>query len=380
MEAQTKHRNLARRLFDVLPALVFAIVIAATQVGPDEAQKRLDAWTGLLGSTWPQWLNARLLILLVGAPVAVFYLILGRRALRKLPARFRGGVRGFMLHLPQQATEALPAVPSVQDVVALEAVRTFFRNDALKAATSIHELLSELRRNHLKGVTFAPLLDKELARFLETRRVLEAGLADDSVLPLQQVHRSLVAFLREYHGVVTLTHECEKEKVRLMEPPFADTYREWESLHERLLGKIDDLVAQAGSVSIRASVGEIGLAPVENHRYSVLYSKSVKMLEAATADQRGFLRLFCVDELPMRSGRPDTYLSHRVYQAGIDLAKRGFLLQTGAGTLEDEETFCLSDATSHAWTVQGPSPFPRKKCIGIDWGIVCAQLASGSGT
>lgn len=361
-----------------LPGVMLLILIAATQVGPADAKKRLTDWADVVGVTWPAWLSAGAVLTVTVLLVAGFYAILYRQVLVQLPQRLQAGYRSFAAApTPLDTPAPTPPALTVQEVVAMESIRVFFRNDAGAPANAIHEILSDLRRNHLKGVTFAPLLDGQLTQLRESMRTLETDVADDGSAPLHVMQRHLVAFLRAYHSVVTSAHECEKERIALMEPPFADAYRSWESGHGGLLGGMETLTAQAGMANIRGAIGEIGLAPVENHRYAVLQSRALKLLESATAAQWAFLHLFCVLESPMRAGERDTLLRHEAYQAGEELVRKRFLLKTK--TAQSVFIYSLPDAVYHGWQVYGKSPYPKRREVEIDLSLVQGNGAAGSG-
>lgn len=270
-----------------------------------------------------------------------------------------------------------PAPPSVEDVVAVDAARVFYRVAGRKAATSILEILDDLRRNHLTKVTFSPLLAGKHSQLQESMRDLEDLVADNSGASLHQVQQGLVRFLKSYQAVVAWTHESEKEGIRLMERPFAEAYSEWESRHKLFFERLTDLLAQQGFAQLMADVGPIGLAPVDAYRFAVLRARAQRLLETASDDQREFLSLFCVEEIPMQRDHQETYLAHRVYRAGEALVAAGFLQHS---TLPDGlEQFEISQALAQTWQLHSSGPYPRRRQVTIDPKAVWGSGNSGGG-
>lgn len=102
-----------------------------------------------------------------------------------------------------------------------------------------------------------------------------------------------------------------------------------------------------------------------------------KHLRSSSKDEMSFLYLFCIDELPMVPGKPETFLPNAVYNAGVGLVKHRIL--THETTAEGLGRFCLTDMTRAVWDQSDRGMPLLKRCVDIDLHSVWGTGASGGG-
>ena len=96
---------------------VWAVLIALTQVGPDEATTRLRAWANGVSLPWPEGLTADDLLLAVGVVVVLAYALAFGEQIREFLGRFIPALRGKR-PLPSASAESEPlSAPKRRGVV-----------------------------------------------------------------------------------------------------------------------------------------------------------------------------------------------------------------------------------------------------------------------
>jgi hypothetical protein len=344
-------RSWMRRLLALLPALLFGLFALATQVGPDDATKNLGAWVNRFGLEWPQGLTITQAFTIFVVVVVGYYAFLFRRQLRVVPRRFAEAYRAF---------RALPPVspePTVQEVVAIEAVRAAFRNAGGPAADRILSLCRDVQNNEVKWVTFVWLLEREKDSLRDTKSRLDGALdRKDERLP--SIRQALQGFLVAYGNVVRAVHDFETEGADLLGKLYADSYEDWERLHANWREQLNTIKEQSALASVRPAIEE-NLRTVPDLRYSTLYTRGRKLLEFASPDERAFLDLFCTDTTP-NQGNP---IEYSVYSAGLGLAHNKLLKLEGGEN--GASRFCLPKPVLRAWFISGRAPHLRRECVDV---------------
>jgi hypothetical protein len=349
-----------------LPALVVTVIIAATQAGPDEATSRLKAWADAIGLGRPQWLTGALVLKIGVAVMVLIYGFIFRKQLGVAPQRFAAAFRAF------RAPPPLPPKPTVQEVVAVEAVRASFRNAGGPAADRIHSLSQDLRRNDGKGVPFLWLLEKQEKALRETKGRLEAAVEDGAHERLPCIRQALQEFLAAYGTVVRAVHDFEKEGVDLLGKQYADAYARWEQSHTDWIQRLDTIKEQPALAHLRPAIQD-NLQTGEYLRYSALFARGAGLPESASPDERAFLALFCSDTTPTN----ENPIEYGVYNAGRDLASKN-LLKLAAGE-NGAQRFCLPEPVRRGWTHHGESPYPQREFVDVHPSAVIMGRAEGGG-
>jgi hypothetical protein len=104
-----------------------------------------------------------------------------------------------------------------------------------------------------------------------------------------------------------------------------------------------------------------------------------KAMESSSEDQKKFLSLFSMVELPrVLRGVPATHLPNNVYRAGLELAASGVLLRQQ--TTDGKDRFSMTEALSRAWGKENGEIVILREYVDIDPLTVQGTGSSGGGS
>lgn len=334
--------------------MALALIVAAAEIGPDEATKNLEAWAARLGLGWPDWLTAGWVFTVLVVVAVVWYGILFRKQLRTVPRRSAAGYQAFR-GLPP----APPEPPSATEIVAINDVRAAFRLAGAPAAERILSLCLEAQNDKAaKWMPFVWILEREKVLLLGTKERLEGFVGERGARLLPAIRDALFAFLKAYGTVVRAVHEFERVGVDLLDSQHGDTYQTWEGHHADLLGQLNKMKEQPALAHLRPVIKE-HLSVGAELRYSTLVARAGKMFQSPSPDERAFLDLFCTDK-PVG---PDSTITHNVAEAGRQLARAKLLKVSSIP--DGAQRFSLPEPVRQAWILSNAPPFPIRECVDI---------------
>jgi hypothetical protein len=332
-----------------VPAALFAVFALMMQTGADDATKNVQSYADKFDLVWPAWLTAGQVMLVLGLLTVAGFVYVFRGALRTLPRRSMAAYRAFR-QLPPSPT----APPTAEEIVAVNDVRSTFRNVGAPAADQILSLCRDAQNDAaLKPVTFTWLVEQEKVSLRDAKSRVDAVLGDRGGVRLAALKGAFPGFLSAYGNVVRAAHDLEREGVDLLSSQHAQAYRDWESVHAKLLDLLNTMKEQP----LLAHLGPVlqeKLSSGTGMRYASFYGRATKMFALASPNERAFLQLFGTQTGPSK----DSPIDFKVHEAGLKLAKDKILkVEDGEGGVQ---RFLVPEPVRHAWFDSSFGPFVRE--------------------
>lgn len=294
--------------------------------------------------------------------------------------QFRGlaeRVVGSMDRLSEsRATEGL--TPAVAELVTLNAIRELHRGHTKAAGSLLVNLLDSVFRDGLYKATLASLLTKEIASLKKLMSDMEAAIHDQHPFNANEA-RVLMAMLHEtYMESVGHLHDSEKEGVDLVEGPYSDAYRMWETAHDGYLKKLGEIKEHAEMLPVRQAIDRVGLEDASEQRYASAYKKAMRRMEDLTLEEGHFLGLFSAREDDTGEATWGGWpMPNDVYMAGRRLVQDRFLASDPPK--DGIQRFTIPAPVWRAWNMGGPINNPVRRSIELDLSRVVGTGSTGSG-